>query len=136
MTDRTSSRPDAFPRIVEQPVGFHRIFDFWIGLAEGLWENRGQLIPLGSTPEEVSTYQIYIPRFLDLTRGVAGRFDRWSRHDNPSTTVQSTWVQIRLVHRTPKELGEPSSSTVARKNYCGTQEGVPSRRQKYPLVLG
>jgi len=64
-TDGISSRPDAFPSIVKQLVGFHRIFDFWVGLAEGLWENRGKLIPSGSSPEDVSTYTAALNHTLD-----------------------------------------------------------------------
>jgi len=41
------------------------MFDFLVGLAEGLWENRGKLIPSGSTPEEVSTYTAALNHTLD-----------------------------------------------------------------------
>jgi hypothetical protein len=47
---------DPFSRIVKQLVGFEGLFDFWVGLAEGLWKKKDKLIPSGGTPEEVSTY--------------------------------------------------------------------------------
>ena len=50
---------------MKQLVGFHRIFDFWVGLAEGLWKSRGKLVPPGSTPEGVSTYTAALNHTLD-----------------------------------------------------------------------
>ena len=41
------------------------MFDFWVGLAEGLWENRGKLIPSGSAPEGASAYTAALNRTLD-----------------------------------------------------------------------
>ena len=40
---------------MEQLAGLHQTFDFWVGLAKGLWKNRDKLVHLGGTPEEVST---------------------------------------------------------------------------------
>jgi len=40
------------------------MFDFWVGLAEGLWEIRDKLIPSGSTPE-VSPHTAALNRTLD-----------------------------------------------------------------------
>ena len=50
---------------MKQLAGFQRIFDFWVALAEGLWKNRGKLIPSGGTPEEASTYTTALNHILD-----------------------------------------------------------------------
>jgi len=50
---------------VKQLVGFQWLFDFWVGLAQGLWENRSKLVPSGSTPEELSTYAAALNHALD-----------------------------------------------------------------------
>ena len=47
---------------MSQLVEFKGSFDFWIGLAEGLWKHI--LLP-GGTPEEVSTYAAALNHTLD-----------------------------------------------------------------------
>ncbi|KAF9648913.1 hypothetical protein BDM02DRAFT_3128680 [Thelephora ganbajun] len=50
--------------IVKQLVEFRKIFDFWVGLAEGLWKNKDKLIPSGGTPE-ASVYTIALNHTID-----------------------------------------------------------------------
>lgn len=50
---------------MKQLVGFQRLFDFWVGLAAGLWESRGKLVPSGGTPEGASTYVAALNYILD-----------------------------------------------------------------------
>jgi len=52
-------------RIVKQLVGFKGKFDFWLGLAEGLWKKKDKLIPSGGTPEDASTYMKALNHTLD-----------------------------------------------------------------------
>jgi hypothetical protein len=56
---------DPFSRILKQLVEFKGIFDFWVGLAEGLWKKKDKLIPSGVTPEEASTYTNTLNHILD-----------------------------------------------------------------------
>ena len=48
------------PVVLPLTIGRHKsnlsMFDFWVGLTEGMWKNRGKRIPSGSIPEEVSTH--------------------------------------------------------------------------------
>ena len=86
---------------MKQLVGFHRIFDFWVGLAEGLWKNRGKLIPSGSIPEEVSTYTAALNRTLDnLIEAAIPDYYSEVIYDRyvPSTFAQAeTQDQIRII---------------------------------------
>ena len=41
------------------------MFDFWVGLAEGLWKSRDKLIPSGGTPEETSTQTTALNHILN-----------------------------------------------------------------------
>ena len=50
---------------MKQLVGFRKMFDFWVGLAEGLWKTRNKLIPSGVSPEEASTYTTALNYTLD-----------------------------------------------------------------------
>jgi len=63
--DGTTRLPDPFSRIVKQLVGFKGRFDFWLGLAEGLWKTKDKLIPSGGTPEDASTYTKALNYTLD-----------------------------------------------------------------------
>ena len=47
------------------------MFDFWVGLAEGLWKNRDKLVPSGGIHEEVSTYTAALNHTLDSLIAVA-----------------------------------------------------------------
>ena len=77
------------------------MFDFWVGLTEGLWENRGKLIPSEGTPEDASTYTAALNHTLDslidsaipdCSSGVA--YDRYV----PSTVAHAeTQDQIRIL---------------------------------------
>ena len=58
-------RSDAFSRIIKQLVGFKGIFDFWAGLAEGLWKEKDELTPPGGTPEETSVHTKALNHILD-----------------------------------------------------------------------
>ena len=65
---------DALSRIMERLIRSHQMFDFWVGLAEGLWKSRDKLIPSGGTPEEDSTHTTALSHTLD-TLIVAAVFD-------------------------------------------------------------
>ena len=50
---------------MKQLLGFKGIFDFWVGLAEGLWKEKDELMPSGGTPEEASAYTNALNHILD-----------------------------------------------------------------------
>ena len=56
---------DAFSRVVRQLVEFTGLFDFWVGLAEGLWKDKNKLLPSKGTPEEVATRTAALNQALD-----------------------------------------------------------------------
>lgn len=58
-------RINSFHRTVKRLVDFSHLFDFWVGLAEGLWESKDKLIPSGKTPEETSAYTVALNHTMD-----------------------------------------------------------------------
>ena len=64
-------RSDAPPRIVKQLVRFGQLFDFWVGLGEGLWKDKNKLLPSGGTSEEVSNHATALNLTLDSLIKVA-----------------------------------------------------------------
>ena len=50
---------------MKQLARFRQLFDFWVGLAQGLWENRSKLVPSGSSSNEVSRYTAALNHTLD-----------------------------------------------------------------------
>ena len=53
---------------MKQLIGFRQLFDFWVGLAEGLSKNRNKLTPTGGDPEKTSKY---LNRIIDSLIGAA-----------------------------------------------------------------
>ena len=109
---------DAFSRIVRQLVGFHQMFGFWVGLAEGLWKNRHRLLPPGGAPEEASTYTTALNHTLDSLIAAAVPeyysgiiYDRYAyatfgyTESEDHTRIQRLLDLMVLTHRTQK-LGQ------------------------------
>ena len=59
------SASPVFSRVAKQLVNFKPNFDFWVGLAEGLWKNKRTLLPSECTPEEASTNKSALNRTLN-----------------------------------------------------------------------
>lgn len=106
-----------FYRIVKQLVGFRgmRLFYFWVGLAEGLWNNKDKLIPSGGAPEKASTYTTALNYAVDhlITAAIPeycsgaayGRYvTSTSIHAEPEdlTRILKLLDLMALTHRTRK----------------------------------
>lgn len=71
--DGAVSGTNMFCSIVEQLVRFHQLFNFWVSLAEGLWENRDELIPSGAAQEGASKYTTALAHIIDSLIAAAVR---------------------------------------------------------------
>lgn len=85
-------------------VQFPHIFDFWVALAEGLWEKRVSLIPSGGTSEEQSDSTAVLNRILDrLLVTAIPEYDEGIDY-RPNVTVLSASFLPQDQHRTLKLL--------------------------------
>ena len=101
---------------MEQLVGFDQIFDFWVGLAQGLWKTRDKLIPSGGTPEENPTHTMALNHTLDTLIVIAvsdygveansARYSSTTPYTEPQdhTSILRLLDLMALTHKT-QELG-------------------------------
>lgn len=89
------------------------MFDFWVGLAEGLWKSRDKLIPSGATQEEASAYTTALNHVLDSLIAAAvpecysglayNRYDVYTfayREPQDQTRVLKLLDLMAVTHRT------------------------------------
>ena len=85
---------------MKQLVGFHQIFDFWVGLAAGLWKNRDKLAPTGGTPEEASTHTAALHQVIDsLIVAAIPECYSGDAYDRSNSYIYSTFA-----YREPQDL--------------------------------
>ena len=95
-SDRIIRLIDTFRRIVKQLVGFRQLFNFWVGLAEGLWKNKDKLIPSGGTPEETSKYTSALSHTINCLIGAAVL-------NYSSGASDSLYHSYTFAHMTPRD---------------------------------